>query len=474
MNAKLNQASPPELDIQVGKKREALAYLQPVLLETRHGVNQIAGAKLILVAPEGTMSNLKEHAQDAARCAVGADIVIKTKSGVVLFSGVVVQQECRLQRDRAELVLKLRHPLQRLTVSHRSQLFEKKTDADILRALLKEHRIDLGRVAGLGVTHPQLIQFACSDWQFVKTRLHANGVWLLPTEKGVDVIQPKLAAKADHTLQAEASQLAPGVLEEAHWRFSSEDQPKKLEVAAWDITQQAMSRTALAKAPAIGSGGLDPARLTTLSDLPWELLSSMPMAADEQTALAAARLLAQHAQGVQASFTVMGSTAYSVGETLALSGFGSHFDGAGIITEIRHQMSQGLWRTTLSLGCDCARGIDTALLPSVPSGLHIGVVDSYAKDAANLDRLRVTVPALKLGKKALWARFAAPTPARTAACAYTRKPAMKSCSVFLKTTRVIPSSWAPCTTRRTRRRIRPAPTTRSRRCASAKATTSRS
>src|SRR5450830_1205161 len=100
MNAKLNQASPPELDIQVWKKREALAYLQPVLPETRHGVNQIAGAKLLRVAPEGTMSNPKKHAQDAARCAVGADIVIKTKSGVVLFSGVVVQQECRLQRDR--------------------------------------------------------------------------------------------------------------------------------------------------------------------------------------------------------------------------------------------------------------------------------------------------------------------------------------------------------------------------------------
>ncbi len=404
-----------EVELLFGADKQPLTYLQAVWLDTKLAVNQIPSGKVVLSAPGGTTADLKALSHDAERCEPGTAVIIKIKSvspEVVLFSGVVQQQSYSVRMGRSELTLKLRHPLQKLVASHRNQLFEKMSDKQVLQQLLQDHQIPQGsRMQGLSVVHPQMVQFDCSDWQFIRARLNANGVWLLPDANGgVSVVEPKVSSgTAQYTLyQSQSMAQADGkepLIEEACWQFSGMEQPGKLAVASWDIKQQAMSQSTQGKPYSLGIDGLDPGRFSMPGQKQWLLASSLSLMPDESKALADSRYLALQTKGVQARFTLMGATAYQLGETLALSGFGTHFNGKGIISSVQHKVSRGNWRTIVTLGQGTLCDVDATLLPSV-SGLHIGVVEDYEEDPNSLNRLRVNVPAV--GDKSLWARFAMP------------------------------------------------------------------
>jgi Rhs element Vgr protein len=404
-----------EIELLFGSAQQPLSYLQAVWLDTKLTVNQVPSATVVLSAPGGISADLKALSDDAERCEPGTKVVINIKSSTsrdVLFSGIVQQQSYSTQVGRSELTLKLRHPLQKLVATHRSQLFEQMSDKQVLQQLLQDHEISEGKsLSGLAVEHPQMVQFDCSDWQFIKARLNANGVWLLPeVDGGVSVKLPAVSnAKAQHTLNQSQTTAQTGVTEpliiEAYWQFNGMEQPGKLAVTSWDIKQQAMSQNTRATSSALGVDGLDPGRFVMSDQQQWLLTSSLSLLQNESKALADSRYLALQAKGIQACFTLAGDAAYHLGETLALSGFGTHFNGKGVISSVQHKISRGTWRTVVKLGQDGLNDIDEPLLPSI-TGLQVGIVEDYEEDPDSLNRLRVKVPAV--GDKSLWARFAMP------------------------------------------------------------------
>ncbi|AMS13811.1 hypothetical protein A3218_05690 [Pseudomonas chlororaphis] len=404
-----------EIEVLFGVDQQPLTHLQAVWLDTRLTVNQIPSAKVVLSAPGGSSSDQTTLAGDFTLCQPGTPVVIKITSltpPVVVFSGVVQQQSYSVQMGRSEVTLKLRHPLQKLVATYRNQLFEQMSDKQILQQLLQDHQIQQGdSMAGLSVVHPQMVQCGCSDWQFVKSRLNANGVWLVPeAEGGVSVTEPMVASGvAPHTLY-QSQLVAPmgqedALITEAYWQFNGLEQPGTLAATSWDIEQQVMSQSVQGKPFTLGAQGLQPDRLSMPDQEQWLLTSSLNLMPSELKALADSRYLALQAQGVQARFTLAGDTTYQLGDTLALKGFGQAFDGQGIISSVQHKISRGIWQTVVTLGQDTLNDIGEALLPGV-TGLHVGLVDDFEEDPQSLNRLRVKVPAL--GDKSLWARFSMP------------------------------------------------------------------
>ncbi|WP_156521512.1 type VI secretion system tip protein VgrG [Burkholderia sp. MSMB1589WGS] len=415
MATKDSQFRPPDLELLFGKSKEELRDFQLVSLEVRHGINQIPTAKLILSSSKGIGWDAEKFGKDIKLCRIGESVELKIKSGdSVLFSGVVVQQECLLNMDRLDISLKMKHNLHRWNIVRRSKIFEDMSDADILRVILKDTDIHdeettVGKLEAMAAVHQQMIQFDCTDWQFIKARLNANGVWLMPTPEGIDVVVPKLTGKTDHTIYRSAEKNKSDILmSEARWQFNSEIQPEKIEVFDWEMPEQKMSDAYEGKSLEMGRDALDPAKLPALTTLPWTIAHSLTLAGEEQLALANGRLLSRQASGIVASFTVLGNANYALGQSLAISGYGEHLDGVGLISEITHAMTQGTWRTTLTLGKETRGTPEDSLIPSVP-GLHIGIVAEYEEDPnTDWNRIKVIIPMLRLDDQPLWARFAAP------------------------------------------------------------------
>jgi type VI secretion system secreted protein VgrG len=407
----LEQSRPPAIEVLFGSPQQVLATLEMVSLETRQAVNQIPNAKLVLRQPGGDGSELSAFATDAGRCQPGAPVTIRLGNGEVLFKGVVADQSCSQTQGRNELTLRLCHPLQGSVSSHGSRIFTRITEEAVLRQLLQPYGLTLTRAQGLlQEQHEQLVQYECSDWQFIKARLYANAVWLWPDCVGNLALAPPVLGAIRHTLirrdltgvDASSAHNVP-LIESIDWLFRSRELSDSVEVANWDPVQQTMAGRQALLVP-LGSGALNPALIKRLGPASQDFHASLPLPHGERQAWADARLLAMRAASIQARATLIGSTAYELGETLALRGFGSSFDGTGIVTGIEHKFVPGRWRTVLALGQDQQPDADSALLPSVP-GLHIGVVAGYQQDPLRLNRLRVQVPVFN-GE--LWARFAAP------------------------------------------------------------------
>ncbi|MBV4465870.1 hypothetical protein KVG95_21310 [Pseudomonas sp. SWRI79] len=393
-----------KLELWVGGKQ--LSLLKPVWVDIQAEVNLIPSARLVLGTDKPRLQG--EVQKEASLCRPGSEFRIGIKSGPTLFRGILTQQSMRLQKGSSELTLTIKHPLQRLTASLRSQVFMDTKEEAILRELCSAQGINIKKLEGVDATHPQMVQFGCSDWKFIVTRLRANRVWLVPELDGVDgfsVTKPALAGQADHTLFNIGSKEGVGV-EEGEWHFSCEEQPKQLAVSAWDLQAQAMSHSATPASLSIGREALDPRKLVALNSSIWSLANSQPLATEEQVALANARWLAQQAASIHGRFTVEGDAKYQLGQTLALSGFGHSFDGLALITGVQHDITKKHWRTTLQIGQSLSLDVDAGVVPKV-TGVLVGVVDSYLEDPAKLNRLRVKVPALQ-DKTPLWARFAAP------------------------------------------------------------------
>jgi uncharacterized protein involved in type VI secretion and phage assembly len=324
-----------------------------------------------------------------------------------IFRGVIVQQTLKMRRSHAELTLVLRHDLQKLFNSHRSQIFEQQDDAAIIGGLLLEQAIPLLGVTGMSMLHEQLVQFRCADWQFIRCRLMANGVWLFPSPDGVTIMPPLLSPVPEHVLHQRAVLSdRDGLIEESEWSFSEQYQPAQLTVSAWNSETQFNDMTVAMPVP-LGTQAFDASTGNQLNRNPWEFNYSTPLGIEEATTLARGLLLNLRSSSAQGDFIVEGATDYKLGQTLALQDFGLSFDGQGIITGVSHRISKEEgWRTVLSLGTDDA----IAQLKIVPraNGLHVGVVAPFMEDVGGLNRIRVRLPVLGETNNVLWARFSSP------------------------------------------------------------------
>lgn len=402
----------PEFEICFGSgKGQVLNGFKPISIELRTAVNEIPSGRVRFRSVPGMHNDYKLLSKDMKICCNGTTVKVSvlSKPNKVLFEGLVVSVGFEVRAGVKELTLKLKHALQSLVVTHRSQVFAKQSDRQIVERLFSEHKIPVTIRQGLSVQHEQMVQCVCSDWDFVRARLGASGLWLLPAGKSVKIELPKLANTALHTLSATQSSQGGMLLEEAAWAFTSLVQPKSITVSSWDIAQQKMSPPKQGQAVTLGSKALDAAKLPALNASAWELTHGVSLESAEQTALVNGRMLAQHAVGVQGRFTIKGRGDVALGQTLGLVDFGDALDGTGIITGVEHRLSasEQTWRTIVSLGLDSVREVDAPMVPGV-RGLYAGIVDSFEQDSkTHWNRVRVRVPALGLNGP-LWARLASP------------------------------------------------------------------
>ncbi len=408
----MSAASPAQtLELLFGASGKKLQGFDCTWGETCHTINQIPSAKLRLNFNEANLLSGKQPSavqnDDLKLCQPGTEVKVRVMSKTDVFIGIVTQQECVLRDNCLVLILTLRHALQRLVATHRSQVFANETDADTVKKIFKEHEVSCKKCDGLDVKHPQMLQFSCSDWRFVRSRLAANNVWLLASPSEVQIIKPNLAGKAQHSLLRVRSDEKQVSVDDAYWRLSCTELPEALSVSNWSVPEQKMSAALSAVKPKLGSQGLDCSQFKPLSKQKWQLAYTSALASGEAQALANGRLLAQHTAGIQANFTVAGSADYEIGQTLELADFSTSLNGQCLISEVRHRFSAEGWDTMLAIGQDLLRDVDADLLPTAP-GLYIGIVAKHKDDPDNSTRLQVNLPVLNLDNKPIWARFATP------------------------------------------------------------------
>jgi Rhs element Vgr protein len=371
-------------------------------------VNRIASARLAYL--DGAAASGEFPLSDAPTFVPGTKIeILAGASGeqTSLFRGVIVRQSLALrERGPGQLIVECRHAAYRLSIGRKSACYFDKTDADILSELLENAGVEAD-VASTSVSHPQQVQFACTDWDFLLARAEANGRLVFTNDEKVAIKAPS-SGSAVCTLQFGATLL------ELDAQLDARSQLAAVKSVSWDPAQQALIEKDAAD-PGVGDpGNLGSEALAAVAGLDSFELRHASLAEDEAQAWADAAWLKSKLSKLSGRAKCEGIGTINPGDTVSLANVGERFSGDVLVSGVRHDFDgvQG-WKTHLQFG-----GIDAwsaqqyamsallaaALLPAV-SGLQIGAVVSN-EDAAGEHRVRVRLPLVSSDSEGIWARVA--------------------------------------------------------------------
>lgn len=323
-----------------------------------------------------------------------------------LFKGVVVRHSVKV-RERAgnQLVVECRHPAFKLTVGRKSAYWLDTTDADAISAILDAAGITPD-VQSTSVQHPQLVQYQCTDWDFLLARAEATGMVVIATPDGVRVQAPDLSGEPVCDLHFGATIL------EMDATIDARTQLRGVSASTWDPASQAVVRKDAADPGIREPGNLDGDTLAGVVGLDALPLAHASVAEEEAQSWADATWMRSRLSRISGRAKCQGIGAVTVGCRVSLVGVGERFSGPVYVTGVRHELDlvQG-WRTHVQFGSAEGEPLP-ARTPSPAGGLVPGVVGLQAavvvsnEDPDGEHRVRVRLPLVSVDEDGTWARVA--------------------------------------------------------------------
>lgn len=375
-------------------------------------VNRLATARLVYA--DGSASGGDFPLSNADTFLPGQEVEIQAGAGadpVTIFKGIVVRQSLKVRDHTApQLVVECRHAAVKLTVGRKSAYWLDQTDADAMTALLDAAGV-AADVESTAVTHPQLVQYACTDWDFLVARAEANGRLVLTTDDGVSVKAPALDGSPSVSFQFGATLLELDAEMDARGQYSA------VKSRTWDAGQQAVVEKEAVDPGVAGAGDVEADTLAEVLALEHYDLAHAALPEEEAQAWADAQWLKSRMSKTSGRLKSEGIATVKPGDLVSVSGVGNRFGGTVFVTGVRHDFDlvQG-WKTHVQFGGTEGWRLEEegrvsapragALVPGV-CGLQVGVVVSN-EDPDGEHRVRVRMPLVSADADGAWARVASP------------------------------------------------------------------
>lgn len=160
-----------------------------------------------------------------------------------VFRGVVTRHGIQARSGRpSQLHVECRHAAFRLTLAARARQFTDQTDADLAAVIAAEAGL-AADFAASDVTHPQMVQWAATDWDFLLLRARANGLVVLAGLDALTWFKPDPAADPALTLAY------GGNLELFEGELEARAQPASVTARGWDPAGQEAVESEAERAP---------------------------------------------------------------------------------------------------------------------------------------------------------------------------------------------------------------------------------
>lgn len=392
-----------------------------VRFEVLKEFNRIPSATLVFV--DGSIAERKFALSESEHFKLGKTIEILIRreedpeqNEIRLFKGIITHQTIEAGAHASWLQLKLKDQAVKMCTIRRTALYKAQKDSEIISALAENNGLEIGDVAETGVSHPEIVQYESSDWDFTLLRAEANGLLVKVSDGVFSMLRPAVANEARQRFEYGMSPILGLEL-----RADAERQLGTVKAGAWDIDDQGMMEPETADDFEIrqGNNTLQPRAVSEqLGGTEQQTNSTTWRTAGEMKAIADGRIIRSRLSLFRGWLCVSGQGDIATGDTIELAGLGGTFNGKTLVTGVRHQFTPaGGWQTDLQIGLpeepfarlnpDVQALPAAGLLPAV-GGLHIGVVEAFEQDPDKHYRVRVRVPAWELEQEVIWARHANP------------------------------------------------------------------
>ena len=398
-----------QLSIKIGgKATEHAAHI--ISAETHTAYHKLSSAEVVL--NDGGLSDTDFAIGDSEAFLIGKELAVMVgdkKADKCVFKGIIEMQNITLKSGTSFLKITAKHPAYKMTIERKLRSFEDMTDYDIIEQICNEYGIDLTMKA-TNVKHERLVQYNCTDWDFINLRAQAMGMLLWTHPEGITISAPEICAKP-------VLDIINGLnLQDLDFELDARRAYKKYQTDAWNYTNQEIDE-------AENAGGQSDTPLGDLSatDLADknnnESIICHKMTTEENTdglnAWNEMATMRMDLSRVVGKVEVWGVAPIEPGNIVDVKNVGKRFNGKTIVSSVSHKIDGSQWLTALQLGIDEILYADTydniatkpadGELPPV-NGLQIAKVKALEGDPLGEDRIYICL----LGNEdtKLWARLA--------------------------------------------------------------------
>lgn len=323
-----------------------------------------------------------------------------------VFEGIIIRHSIKIrQHGGSTLLIEAKDKAIKLTGARKSAYFNGKTDKQVITALAAGLQNDIDSTK---LEHKQLVQYDCTDWDFIVTRAEANGMLVFTDDGKLIVKKPTLTGTA----------LLTATYGVNIWEFEAEmdarRQPQKVTSQSWDYTQQKFTEAISGTSTIAENGNIPSSDLGAVLGAEIKLVNNGNLKSQQMQDISDAWAMRNKLSKITGRVRIEGNALVKPGTMIKLAGVGDRFNGNVFVTGVLHHY-EGYWQTDIQFGWqdewfykreDVMEKPASGLLPGI-NGLQIGVVLSVEDtEEGGQYRVKVHVPSVTSSNEGILARVA--------------------------------------------------------------------
>ena len=378
-------------------------------------VNRIPSAQLKILDGDATQGSFP--ISESSFFEPGKEIEVKLRyeeggSDATVFKGMVLAQGIEVDDRDTFLTIEMKDQSIKMTHGRKSQVFLEKSDDKIIGELIQNAGLKKGAIAVTTLKHAEIIQYYCTDWDFMLSRADVNALLVLVDDGEISLKKMEVTGSSEHQFEFGIDEIY-----DLEMQSDAAHQYQNLSASAWDLKNQKSLKPAKARNLKLSQGNLEGEKLAKLIGFDDTLISHpVPVVSEELQSWADARMARSRLSMIRGRMAIAGIPKVKLMDVIEVKGVGARFNGKTFVSGIRHRVSDQGWQTDLQFGLspkwyckneDIQETAAAGLLPSI-SGLQIGIIDAFEEDPENEVRVKVTLPAIDEKTGQVWARLATP------------------------------------------------------------------
>lgn len=392
-----------------GKELTDAAKVKSIVIVNE--ANRIPRANILLLDGDVSKQDFAMSNQDFFKPGKKLEIDLGFESKVEnVFKGVIVKISIKIRESNASyLEVVCKHPAVKLTTKKKNHFFYDVNDKEAISQILDEAKVSHSINGLTDFTHTQLVQYESSSWDFMLSRIEANGSLILFDNEKLSVSTPSMEGTeilkcgyGDNVINFDAL-------------LDSESQFSQVESKAWSPADQDLFSGQGKQEFKNQIGNISSKELAdVLNDEPYLLQHTGNLSLEELTQWARSKATKNELSKILGYVGVRGNSSLYPGKIIELSGFGERFSGKAYVTGVRHEVTQGNWTSQIQFGLPSSwfsqqpnfNALPAAgMLPAI-NGLQIGIVTQLEEDPENEYRIKVRIPIISNEEDGIWAQQA--------------------------------------------------------------------
>ncbi|MGR5284203.1 type VI secretion system tip protein VgrG [Vibrio maritimus] len=375
-------------------------------------VNHVAYAELEIVDGSVAKQTFTTSASDTFKPGTTISISAGYNSNEeTIYEGVIISHAIRItDSNQTTLNITCKDQAVAMTIARNSKSYLQQSDSDVINAIIGNYsKVSADTVDSISSKHDELVQFHCTDWDFLLTRAEANG--MVVTNQ-----QNKLSVATPSTSDSAALVVTYGTdLFNLSAEIDARTQLSQVTSTGWDPSEQKMQSEQTAALSISDQGNLSASNLAAVLGISdFRMQSSATYPQEMLTSWAKGQRTKSMLSKVRGTVTFQGNAKATIDSLIELAGVGDRFNGSHYVGAVHHRIDRGQWLTTAELGLSPMWSTEHRDLGAPPAagwvppadGLQIGVVKKLDEDPESQYRIQIEVPALGDSDNLVWARIA--------------------------------------------------------------------